>query len=252
MNSIRTLVASIIGTDSPLKQSARPDVRKAPSCETLEGRQLLNASGWAGAPHWGASRATGTTDAAHVQSWNGVKDAGGHHFPVPGFDFQVKGDPGHAMPALSAQAKADMQTLSTDIAKLQSEVPATLQAQIKADKKTIENALSLLTPEQRRAAFPAPTTNPTTPPNPTSILTTELKSANVSDATINSIIADFKTYKSTLETVDPTLSAKIQADQAALAMEMPAPAGLPAGQTSGHPGPMPGAAGFPMGHSLGF
>ena len=244
MNSIRTLVASVIGTDSPLKQSARPDVRRAPSCETLEGRQLLSASGWAGAPHWAAITAAGTTDAAHVRPWNGVKDASGQPFPGRGFDFQVKGGLGHAMPALSAQAKADMQTLSTDINKLQSEVPATLQAQIKTDKATIESALSSLTQQQRRAAFPPPSTNPTTPPNLTTILTTELKAANVPDATINSIIADFKTYKSTIESIDPTLSAQIKADQAALAKDMPAPAG--------HSGPMPGAAGFPMVHGLGF
>ncbi|MGO9599403.1 MAG: hypothetical protein ACLP7Q_15545 [Isosphaeraceae bacterium] len=244
MNSIRTLVASVIGTDSPLKQSTRPDVRRAPSCETLEGRQLLSVSGWAGASHWNAITAAGTTDAAHVQPWNGVKDAGGHHFAGPGFDFQVKGGSGHEMPAPSAQAKADMQTLSTDINKLQSEVPATLQAQIKADKTTIENALSSLTPQERHAAFPTPTTKPAAPADPSTIMTTELKAANLPDATINSIIADFKTYKSTLDSIDPTLSAKIKADQAALEKDMPAPVG--------HPGPMLGAPGLPMGRGIGF
>src|SRR5271165_5900156 len=196
MNSIRTLVASVIDTDSPLKQSARPDVRRAPSCKTLEGRQLLSVSGWANASHWNAIGAAGTTGAAHVQPWHGVKDAGGHHFAGPGVDVQMKGGTGHDMPALSTQAKADMKTLSTDIAKLKSEVPASLQAQIKADQATIDNALASLTPQQRRAAFPAPTTKPTTQPNPTSILTTELKAANVSDATISQITSDFKAYAS--------------------------------------------------------
>ena len=204
MNSIRTLVASVIGTDSPLKQSTRPDVQ-APSCETLEGRQLLNASGWAGALHWNAITAAGTTDAALVQPLNGVKDASGHHFPGPGFDLQLKSGPGHAMPALSTQAKADMQTLSADINKLQSEVPASLQAQIKADQATIENALSSLTPQQGHAAFPAPTTLPTTPADPSTILTTELKAANLPAATIDQITSDFQTYRSTLENIDPTL-----------------------------------------------
>jgi hypothetical protein len=152
------------------------------------------------------------------------------------------------MPALSAQAKADLQTLQSDVSTFQSEVqskvPATLQAQIKADRATIKNALSTLTPQQLRAAFPSPSTKPTTPPDPTTILTTELKAANVPDATINQITSDFQTYESTLKTIDPTLSAKIQADRAALVHDMPAHAG--------HPGPTPGTLGLPVGHSFGF
>ena len=245
MDTIRVVVASLIGTYSSRRHSARPDVCRSPSCETLEGRQLLSAGAWAGVPHWDAVSATG---AVQVQSWSGANGVSDHHFPGPHTDFQVKGDPSHTMPPLSAQAKADMQTLASDVSQLQSEVPTTLQAQIKADKTTIENALSSLTPQERRAAFPAPSTKPTTPLDPTTILTTALKAANVSDVTISSISSDLKTYESTLKTVDPTLSAKIQADRAALAKDMPAPTSQPVGR----PGPMLGTPGLPLWHGLGF
>jgi hypothetical protein len=77
---------------------------------------------------------------------------------------------------------------------------------------------------------------------------TELKAANVSDATINSIVSDFKSYEQTLKTIDPSLTVKIKADGAALAKDMPA---LPV-QPAGHPDRMLEAPGFPVGHSFGL
>ena len=68
------------------------------------------------------------------------------------------------MPALSTQAKADMQTLQTDMKTLQSEIPSTVTAQLKADKATIDKALATLTPTQLKALRPAPPSGTTTPP----------------------------------------------------------------------------------------
>lgn len=111
---------------SPQKLGLRPQVRRSPLCESLEGRQLLSGSGWAGNPHWDASATPGTTDPATVMPLSGLKDSGDHQFPGARAGLQVKGAADHTLPALSDQAKAHMQTLSSDISKLQSEVPATL------------------------------------------------------------------------------------------------------------------------------
>jgi hypothetical protein len=137
--------------------------------------------------------------------------------------------------SLSTQAKADFQTLQNDIKTLQSEIPATLTAQLKADKATIDQALTSLTPAQRKAEHAALGSGTTTPPSdPTAALSASLKAANVSDAQINQIVTDFQTYQSTLQTVDPTLFAKITADQAALAKDLPALPGHQPGPIGGH------------------
>ena len=60
--------------------------------------------------------------------------------------FPGLGRPGHGMPALSAQAQADLKTLQNDVKTLQAEVPSSLQDQLKADKATIDQALHSLTP----------------------------------------------------------------------------------------------------------
>src|SRR3954454_16492183 len=101
-------------------------------------------------------------DAAHIQQWNGagVFDKGHLHNVA----FGGKGGLGHGMPALSAQTKADMQTLQTDVKTLQSEIPSSVTAQLKAHKATIDKALGTLTPTQLKALHPTPPAGTTTPP----------------------------------------------------------------------------------------
>jgi hypothetical protein len=231
MSSIQTIVASLLGVTSLSEETARTKSRRAPQCETLEGRQLLNGS-WGGPGTHGVWNAMGSglgfgtdsRDPAQVQilSGTGGFDKGhGHNFVFAG-----KGKAGHGMPALSAQAKTDMQTLQTDMKTLESEVPSTVTAQIKADKATIDQALATLTPTQLKALRPAPPSGTTTPPtDPTAMLSNTLKTAGLSDTQITQITTDFQNYQNTLKTIDPTLTAKITADQAALAKDMPAGAG---------------------------
>jgi hypothetical protein len=186
--------------------------------------------------------AAGKTQTAHVHQWDGMKGLGAHRLPG-GAEHHAPGSGrfgnGGVDPfANNPKAKADFQTLQTDVKALQAEVPASLQAQLKADKATIDQALSSLTPAQRHAAHDSlATNNGTTPSDPTTFLSTQLKAANVSDAQINQIVTDAQTYQTTLKTIDPTLSAKITADQQALASD------VPAGSHGGHFGPAGGLLG---------
>jgi hypothetical protein len=219
MSAIRSAIKTIVGTEASSNQAVRATVRRAPSYELLEGRQLLNRGwGFAGGPGmWDGS--TGKLDPAHVHNWSGMRAFEKHHGNGP-----AAGSPGamgHDLLATNPQAKADMQTLRNDVKTLQSEVPAALQSQIKADKATIEKALSSLSPAQFKAAHLA--TSPGTPPSdPTAFLTTQLQAANVPASQISQITTDFQNYKTSLQTVDPTLYAKITADEATLAKDLPA------------------------------
>jgi hypothetical protein len=239
MSSIQTAVASLLGVSAGRTGGTGTRGRRTPACEALEGRQLLNGSwgsGSAGAHGvWDAmASGIGGLNPAHVHRWDGAGTLDKNHFHDLGGPGQGHPGKGPGMFSLSPQAKADFQTLQTDIKQLQSEVPATLTAQIKADKATIDQALASLTPAQRKAEHTAFDSGTATPPSdPTAALSARLKAANVPDAQINQIVSDFQTYQSTLQTIDPTLTAKITADQAALAKDLPAPSGH-------HPGPIGG------------
>ena len=103
-----------------------------------------------------------------------------------------------------------------------------ITAAVTADQTTIQNALAGLTPAQRKAQMPAPgswTSSSTTTPNPSAQLTGLLTAANVPSDQITTIVSDFAAYQNALTTTDPTLQAKITADKAALAKDMP---GMPA------------------------
>jgi hypothetical protein len=241
MSSIQTIMASLLGVTPLTEENSRIKSRRAPQCEVLEGRQLLNGT-WGGTGAHGVWDAMGRglglgpggPDPAHIQQWNGAHDRG--------FSFLGKDKAGHGMPALSAQAKADMQTLQTDIKTLQSEVPSSVTAQLKADKATIDQALATLTPTQLRTLHTTPPSGTTTPPaDPTAAFSATLKAAGLSDAQISQITTDFQNYQNTLKTVDPTLTAKISADQTALANDLPAGAGhhlIKLGSGSGIMGPV--------------
>jgi hypothetical protein len=249
MSSIQTIVASLLGVSTLPEENTRTKCRRAPECEGLEGRQLLNGT-WGGAGTHGvwSGMAGGLglghdgPAAAHIGQWSGAGALGKDH--ARGFAFPGHGKAGHDMPAPSAQTKADMQTLQTDLKTLQSEIPSTVTAQLKADKATIHQALSTLTPTQLKALHPAPISSTTTPPtDPSAALSSTLKTAGLSDAQITQITTDFQNYQDTLKTIDPTLTAKITADQAALAQDLPAGVGHHVGSFGG-PGMMgPGLLG---------
>jgi hypothetical protein len=249
MSSIQTIVASLLGVTTLPEEDGRTKPRRAPQCEALEGRQLLNGS-WGGAGTHGAwsgmadglGLGHGGPAAAHIGQWSGSGTLNKDH--APGFAFPGHEKAGHGMPAPSAQAKADIQTLQTDMKTLQSEIPSMVTAQLKADKATIDHALATLTPAQLKALRPAPPSGTANPPtDPTAALSSTLKTAGLSDAQISQIATDFQNYQNTLKTIDPTLTAKITADQAALANDMPAGAGHHVGSFGG-PGMMgPGLLG---------
>jgi hypothetical protein len=165
----------------------------------------------------GSMGASGKLDPAEVHNWTGMRALEKRHGSQPGF---APGGMGHDLFATNPQAKADMQTLRNDIKTLQAEVPAALQAQLTADKATIDQALASLSPSQRKAEHMTPRS--TTPPSdPTAFLTTQLQAANLSASQIAQIKTDLQNYQTTIQTVDPTLYAKITADQAALANDLP-------------------------------
>src|SRR4051812_28945762 len=165
MGSIQTIIASMSGAASHRVDGNRARARRAPACESLEGRALLNA-GWGGTHShgmWGGTAgAPGRMQAAHVRT-----GAGSFSFdkgPMHDHGFPSVGAPGHGMPALGAQAQADLQTLQNDVKSLQAEIPSSLQDQLKADKATIDQALHSLTPAQQRAQHQA-LDKSTTPPS---------------------------------------------------------------------------------------
>ena len=159
------------------------------TCEALEGRRLLNGSWqarWAG-PAGRCRRHTSVTTTPALE--RARQHMGGDH-------------------AINPTLQADLKTLQTDFKTLQSEVPSSVTTQLAADRTTIEKAISSLTPAERHTLGAlAHMINPGT--DPTAGFTATLQAANVPTSQINSIVADFQNYKTTLQTIDPTLTAKI-------------------------------------------
>ena len=85
------------------------------------------------------------------------------------------------------------------------------------------------------------TANSTTPPDPSAQLNTLLTDAGLSSTQIATIQSDFAAYQNALTTTDPTLQAKITADKAALATDMP---GMPTGAAGSLPGALDGFGGM--------
>jgi hypothetical protein len=221
MKTLRTMLVSFDRAHASRSKMVRARVRRAPACESLEGRQLLNAAwgpppglgGWDGAAGPGA----GVPPHVHPFGVNGAPE--GHHALKPGAAH--KGGPGHG-PAghnftpPSAQLQADFKTLQTDQQALQAEVPASVTAAVKADQAVIEKAFSSLTHAEMKALHPGGPRATTPPGDPTANLAADLTAAGISSDQANAIVADFQNLKSTLSTIDPTLQAKITADQAAI------------------------------------
>ncbi len=214
----------------------RANLKRTPQCCALEGRRLLTAA-WGGHGMWDKA-AAGDKPPAMIHPF--VKGAESGHIAIKGSDGGRFGQ--RAAP--SAQTRADMQTLQTDLKTLQSEIPASITAAVTADQATIKNALAALTPAQRKALMPSPGSWPagsTTTTDPSAQITTLLTAANVPSAQIATIVSDFAAYQNALTTTDPTLQAKITADKAALAKDMP---GMPADAPDLPPGGLGGFGGL--------
>src|SRR5262249_51772265 len=122
MSSIEMIVASMVGIGARRWRSSslRSHSRRTPVCESLEGRELLNAS-------WGMGGIAGRWDAAGGLPVGGRSAHFDHVIVFRGFDRQgprvlgewAQGKQGFGPFAFSAQAKADMQSLQTDVKQLQ-------------------------------------------------------------------------------------------------------------------------------------
>jgi len=224
MNAVQTLLKAFDRIHASASEPARTKVRRAPACETLEGRQLLNAA-WTpprGFPGWDGAAGTGTGPAAHVRPFN-MKgaDRGGHAFDIHGAPQGLGGQgfAGHKFTKPSAQLQADFQTLQADQKALQAEIPTSLTDAVKADQAVIRQAFSSLTPTQMKALHPGgPHQNSTPGGDPTANLAADLAAAGVSSSQASTIVTDLQNLKNALTstTTDPTLQAKIAADQAAI------------------------------------
>ncbi|MGZ3430819.1 MAG: hypothetical protein ACXVA7_03205 [Isosphaeraceae bacterium] len=238
MKPVQTLRKAFDRISASGAEAARPKVRRAPACEMLEGRQLLNAAwtpphgfaGWDGAAGKGADRA------AHVY----MLDARGAH--GAGHTFAFSGAPGGVAPGgvagktfkVTAQLQTDFQTLQADQKTLMAQIPASVTAAVEADQAVIQKAFSSLTPTQLKALHPEPPSG-TTSSNPTANLTATLTAAGISSSEINTMTTDFQNLKNAMTTTDPALQAKIAADKAAIVQD-----GGPSLPTNAHGFRMPG------------
>jgi hypothetical protein len=75
MKAIQILNARASGHEARHGAAFRPRVRRAPRCETLEGRQLLSTVA-SGMPAWASRGGSTAADIAHAHSGN----EGGHDF----------------------------------------------------------------------------------------------------------------------------------------------------------------------------
>jgi hypothetical protein len=233
MKPVQTLLKVFDRINASAAEAARPKVRRAPACEMLEGRQLLNAAAWTpsqGFAGWHGDVGQGADAAAHVDTFDG-KGArwAGRDFAFPGgaggpghsiaFPGAPKGVAGKNFEALSPQLRADFQTLKADGKALMAQISPSLTAAVKADQATIQQAFSSLTPTQWKALRPSAPPSGTPSSNPTANLTATLAEAGISSNEITAITNDYKSLKTALTTTDPTLQAKIAADKAAIAKD---------------------------------
>jgi hypothetical protein len=212
MNVMKRLSSLFVRTLASASGPVRPTVRRAPACESLEGRQLLNAS-WAPTQGLASYRGTGGSDPlsyAHVRAFDLKGATHGAH----ALDHQ--GGANHQFAPMSAQLQADFQTLRTDQKTLRSEIPANLTATVKADQAVIQKAFSSLTSTQRKALFAGDGQSGSSTSDPTANLAANLTAAGVSPSQVGTIVTDLQSLKNALTTTDPTLQAKIAADQAAI------------------------------------
>jgi hypothetical protein len=221
MNRLETLVTAFADTGSAGTLKPRATVRRAPACETLEGRQLLNAA-WGppqGLPMLAGIAGTGVGRSAEIFTLgtDGMPK-GAHVFRAGEFrrgDFG-KVMAGHDFSPPSAQLRADFQTLQSDTQTLLAEIPSNLTSAVKSDRSIIQKAFSSLTPTERKALLPGGPKQVTPGSDPLTNLAADLTSAGVSSDQVNTVVTDIQNLKTALTTTDPTLQAKIAADKAAI------------------------------------
>ncbi len=234
MKPVQTLLKVLDRINTSGAEAARPKVRRAPVCEMLEGRQLLNAA-WTpphGFPGWDGAAGQGPDPAAHVHpldakglhgaghtfGFPGAPGGAGHAFAFPGAPNGVapSGVAGKSFKAPSAQLQTDFQTLQTDQKALQAKIPASLTAAVKADQAVIQKAFSSLTPTQMKALLPSGPPSGTPSSDPTANQTATLTATGISSSQITTITNDYQNLKTALTTTDQTLQAKIADDEAAI------------------------------------
>ena len=110
-----------------------------------------------------------------------------------------------------------------------------MTAAVKADQAVIQKAFSSLTPTQLKALRPTGPPSGTSSSNPTANLTATLTAAGISSSQISTIETDLQNLKNAYTTTDPTLQAKIAADEAAITKD-----GGPSMPANGHGIGMPG------------
>ncbi len=258
MKPVQTLRKAFDRISASGEEAARPKVRRAPACEILEGRQLLNAAwtppqgfaGWDGAAGKGAdasvhvstldakgahgagstSKLTGAPGGAgNTSAFPGAPGGAGNTSAFPGapggagntsaFPGAPGGVAGKTLNAPSAQLQTDFKTLHTDEKALQAEIPSNLTAAVKADQTVIQQAFSSLTQTQLQALRPSGPPSGTTSSNPTANMTATLTTAGVSSSQITAIETDFKNLQTAISTTDPSLQTKIAADKAAIVQD---------------------------------
>jgi hypothetical protein len=250
MSSLPRLIGLLVGGGLKRPLASRPGLKRAPACEALEGRQLLNGTLAGGT--WPAAKGGMAVHFDHIKAGAAATGAAGNKVFTPS--------------TLSAQAKTDLKTLQTDTQTLQTEikaqVPSSMTDALKADQGTIMQALGVHKPTG--GANPGGpmmvSTNGSAPvsmPGPggfgrgvflfanaggktgaapdafflgagsnlsTTDITSRLEAAGVPAASAEKLTSDLQAYQAAAKAVDPTLQAKIATDQAAVAKDLPAPA----------------------------
>jgi hypothetical protein len=219
VNLLQTLRMALGRDHASGSETARPSLRRAPACEALEGRQLLNTAwgppkGFAG---WDGPLAAppGVPGQVHQFRFDGAP-GGAHAFKGGGGH---KGFGGHALTPPSPQLKADFQALETDEKTLRAEIPASVTAAVQADRTVIEQAFSKMAPAHVMGLHPGGPKGAPPSGDPTANLAAGLTAAGVSSDKANAIVADLQALKTAMTTTDPALQAKIAADQAAIAKD---------------------------------
>jgi hypothetical protein len=239
MKTVQRLLRAFDRINASGAEAARLKVRRAPACEMLEGRQLLNAAwtppqgfgGWDGAGGRGGDPAAlvHRLDAKGLKGAHGV----GHDFAFPGgpggagHNFMFLGGSNGVAPGgvaaksfkVTPQLQADFQTLQTDEKALLAEIPASLKTAVKADQAVIRKAFASQTPTQMNAMHPGGLQGGTAINVSTTKLASSLTAAGISSSQANTIVADLQNLKNAMTTTDPTLQAKIAADEAAIAKD---------------------------------
>ena len=247
MNAIKKSWRSLAGQTQDRAGVARPVVKRGLECEAMEGRQLLSAAPWSMAP---VGFVGGKMPPADHHAWDAT--GGGKTFTPPTVSATAKID--------LATLKTDLTTLQTETKG--NAAVTTAQAAVTADQKAITSALGITLPSKPTGTAPithtarfSPKTDPSLAANfykdtkggpggpaggfgprgmmagaipggsttlPTALVT-KLETSGITSTQITQFQTDQTNLQNAIKAVDPTLQTKIQADQAAVKADLPAP-----------------------------